>query len=70
MSSALLATIGKAILKHAPEAFSAISQTLAAQGIDLGPMTPDARTDFAQVDAEIDAEMKTDPAPPPRESER
>jgi hypothetical protein len=68
--SSLLETIGKAIIEHAPEAFEAISKTLAAQGIDLGPMTPDSRADFAAVDAEIDREIaKTDPAPP-RPSER
>lgn len=58
MSSALLETIGKAISQHAPEAFSAIAQTLAAQGIDLGPMTPDARKDFDAVDVDIDKQLR------------
>lgn len=53
----LLDMIGAAILEHAPEAFPAIARTLAAQGIDLGPMTPDTRKHAAAIAARIDAEL-------------
>jgi hypothetical protein len=75
VSASILSAIGKAIAEHAPEAFGAIAETLLAQGIDLGPMTPDARKDFGAVDTELDAQLAaaasdTDPAPPPKPSER
>lgn len=38
----------------APLAVGALGDYLREQGYDLGPMTPDIRTDFASVDAEID----------------
>lgn len=56
----LLDKIGAAIIEHAPDAFPAIAKQLAAQGIDLGPMTPDVRKHVAEIDARIDARIAAD----------
>jgi hypothetical protein len=49
--------------REAPTIVGGIVQALAAQGFDLGPMTPNVREDFARVDAVIDAELTHRKAP-------
>ena len=78
----LLNKVGAAILEHAPEAFPAIARTLAAQGIDLGPMTPNAKKHFGDVNRRIAEKLDErseldrahrpipDPDPTPRPSGR
>lgn len=68
------------ILDHAPAIFDAIGAAFRGLGyeLDLGPMTPDARKHFGEVDDRIAAKLDElerpardpDKAPPPRSSER
>lgn len=50
--------IASALRELAPVVIAPLMEHMRALGIDLGPVPPDLRPRLAQVDAEIDAEIK------------